>query len=162
MNAYAHTTHTHSLSLYHAHTHTHTHVCIHMLTHSLTHYTLTHSLTHSHMYSQRSMMRKMSMRRRKPSNSPKKKQGNKKLLTVSAHFRESLDLLMERLFAASPHFVRSAVSYVYPLTLHVLLCIRIACRDCVHKCGTLLASCCYFSIHFQMCEAQSSETAKDV
>ena len=30
----------------------------------------------------------------------------KKLLTVSAHFRQSLDLLMERVFSASPHFVR--------------------------------------------------------
>ncbi|CAI8008949.1 Myosin-IIIb [Geodia barretti] len=59
--------------------------------------------------SQRSVMRAMSQRRRKMSNSPKKRQRanhHKKLLTVSAHFRESLDLLMERLFAASPHFVR--------------------------------------------------------
>lgn len=32
--------------------------------------------------------------------------GPKKLLTVSAHFRQSLDLLMERVFSASPHFVR--------------------------------------------------------
>ena len=53
-------------------------------------------------------MRAMSQRRRKFSTSPKKqRQTHKKLLTVSAHFRENLDLLMERLFAASPHFVRS-------------------------------------------------------
>lgn len=32
--------------------------------------------------------------------------GQKKLLTVSAHFRQNLDLLMERVFSASPHFVR--------------------------------------------------------
>ena len=32
--------------------------------------------------------------------------GQKKLLTVGAHFRQSLDLLMERIFSASPHFVR--------------------------------------------------------
>ena len=65
--------------------------------------------------SQRSVMRAMSQRRRKLSNSPKKKQRqHRKLLTVSAHFRESLDLLMERLFAASPHFVR-------PVAIHLNL-----------------------------------------
>ncbi len=36
----------------------------------------------------------------------KAKGGQKKLMTVSAHFRQSLDLLMERVFSASPHFVR--------------------------------------------------------
>ena len=32
--------------------------------------------------------------------------GQKKIVTVSAHFRHSLDMLMERVFSASPHFVR--------------------------------------------------------
>ena len=36
----------------------------------------------------------------------KQKPGAHKISTVSAHFRQSLDLLMERVFAASPHFVR--------------------------------------------------------
>ena len=36
----------------------------------------------------------------------KRQAGRRKLYTVSAHFRQSLDLLMERVFAASPHFVR--------------------------------------------------------
>lgn len=48
------------------------------------------------------MYRAMSNRK-----SAKSKGGNpKKLLTVSAHFRQNLDLLMERIFSASPHFVR--------------------------------------------------------
>lgn len=48
------------------------------------------------------MYRAMSKRK-----SGKSKGGNpKKLLTVSAHFRQNLDLLMERIFSASPHFVR--------------------------------------------------------
>ena len=36
----------------------------------------------------------------------KVKPGARKLLTISAHFRLSLELLMERVFTASPHFVR--------------------------------------------------------
>ena len=53
-------------------------------------------------HSQRSVMRAMSRRK----SIAKSKGGQKKLLTVSAHFRQSLDLLMERVFSASPHFVR--------------------------------------------------------
>ena len=71
-------------------------------------------------YSQRSVMRAMSQRRRKLSNSSKKKQRqHRKLLTVSAHFRESLHLLMERLFAASPHFVRSVAIHFKSITLDI-------------------------------------------
>lgn len=61
------------------------------------------SPTLSDSCSQRSVMRAMSRRK-----SVAKSKGGcpKKLLTVSAHFRQSLDLLMERVFSASPHFVR--------------------------------------------------------
>ena len=59
-----------------------------------------HNLSFPH--SQRSVMRAMSRRK----SIAKGKGGQKKLLTVSAHFRQSLDLLMERVFSASPHFVR--------------------------------------------------------
>ena len=81
----------------------------HTYVHMYTHYPSLPPLSLSPS-SQRSVMRAMSQRRRKLSTSPKKRQrqNQKKLLTVSAHFRESLHRLMERLFAASPHFVRSA------------------------------------------------------
>ncbi len=53
-------------------------------------------------------MKALSMsKRRKSSVGRKHKVGaKKKLLTVSAHFRQSLEDLMERLCAATPHFVR--------------------------------------------------------
>ena len=62
------------------------------------------------LHSQRTVMRAMS-RRRRASVKAKVKPGARKLLTVSAHFRQSLELLMERVFAASPHFVRCVSSY---------------------------------------------------
>ena len=52
-------------------------------------------------------MKALSMsKRRKSSVGRKQRGGAKKLLTVSAHFRQSLEDLMQRLCAATPHFVR--------------------------------------------------------
>ena len=45
--------------------------------------------------------------------------GQRALMTVGAHFKSSLELLMERIFAASPHFVRYDASFT-PLRPNIL------------------------------------------
>ena len=56
-------------------------------------------------HSQRSMIKKMSMRKRRSTKRVKGRNAQKNL-TVSGYFRGSLQTLMERVFSASPHFVR--------------------------------------------------------
>ena len=53
--------------------------------------------------SQRSVLKAMS---RKSFRMKKNKGKPQKVLTVGGHFQQSLKELMERIFAASPHFVR--------------------------------------------------------
>lgn len=63
---------------------------------------------HVHTDSQKSVMKALSFSKRRKSSVGRRQRGGvaKKLLTVSAHFRQSLEDLMERLCSATPHFVR--------------------------------------------------------
>ena len=56
-------------------------------------------------HSQRSMIKKMSVRKRRSTMRGRGRKAQKNL-TVSGYFRGSLQTLMERVFSASPHFVR--------------------------------------------------------
>lgn len=63
------------------------------------------------------MIKKMSVRKRRSTVRGRGKKAQKNL-TVSAYFRGSLQTLMERVFSASPHFVRY-IEIMQPTNLHL-------------------------------------------